>query len=463
MKNLGNMIVLLLFAVAVQASVTASIDKSRVQKGGSATLTLAVSGERHTEPQITTLCNTRQIEREHRRQLDSSEGMFREVDLYSYRFVVNSDCLINPILVEVEGIEHYTPFFEIEVGETLPERAEDTVVLLNSSTITPYVGESFDLEITLQYPSTLAIRDVHFVPPVLKDLWVKKVYDIPPYREGIYSVAKHLYRVTPQKAGLLHIDPVEVQIANDEQDQDAWGNPKTTRSWESRYSKALDLDVRAVPPGVQVVGDFTIEMNVDVTKAEADMPLKAELVVQGRGNFEDIRLVLPAIDGVQIIAEEPLLENVDEEGQERWRQRLAFVSGNSFVIPSVRLEYFDLKEKGVKRIHTEAVAVTFLGRKEKTKEDPEEGPMALTTLWGIGTFAIILLLSMLFGVYYRKTTAKRYACTHNYKEALQLLLRHKDEEGVNEMVESLERHIYGRGRESVDLKKLKALCKKHAQ
>lgn len=462
MKSLGSLIVLFLFAALVQAGVTASIDKLKVKKGESVTLTLAVSGERHTEPEVTTLCNTAQIERDHRQKPDSLEGTFREVDLYSYRFAVDSDCLINPILVEVDGVEHYTPAVEIEVQDKLSERPEDTVVSLNSSTITPYVGEAFDLEITLREPTSHGLSEVDFVAPVLKDLWIKKVYDVPPYKEGVYRVKKRLYRVTPQRVGLLHIDPVEVKLANDEQEQDAWGNPKTLRTWESLYTKALNLDVKAIPPGVQIVGDFTIEMNIDATTVEADMPIKAELVIQGQGNFEDISLELPVIEGVKIITEEPLLENAGDEGHERWRQRLAFVSDHSFVVPSVTLSYFDLEEKEIKRIHTDAVAVDLLGQKKKDKENVTEVYMTSTKVWRMGLFAITLLLFILLAVYYRKTTAKRYACNHDYKEALRLLLRHKDEEGVLEMVESLERHIYGRGSEDVDLKKLKVLCKKYA-
>ncbi len=462
MKNLGSLIVLLLFTAALHASVTASIDKPYVQKGENVTLTLAVSGENHAVPEITTLCNTEQIERAHRQKPDSSEGSFREIDLYSYRFAVSSDCHINPILIEVDGVEHYSSAFEIKVRDTMPERAEGRVVTLRSSANRPYVGEALELEITVQEPKTQGVSEVHFVTPILNGLWIKKVDDLPPYKEGMNRVEKRLYRVTPQRAGMLHIDPVEVKIAKDEQDQDAWGNPKTTRIWESRYSNALDLDVQAVPEGVHAVGVFSIAMNIEDTIVDADMPVQTELVIQGWGNFEDMRLKLPSIDGVTVVAEEPLLENAEEKDHECWRQRLAFVSDHSFVIPSVRLEYFDLEEKRVKTVYTEAVAVNVLGSKKKKEDNIKESRMPLRTVWSIGVLISIALLSLLSGMYYRRTTAKRYACSHHYKEALRLLLGHKDEEGVNEMVEALEQQIYGGVSNSVDLKKLKALCKKYA-
>ena len=468
MKNLGSVIFLLLFTATLQANVTAVTDKSRVQKGETVTLTLSIEGDKFSVPAIKSLCGTELPRPEHRRKTEEVEGAFQKTELYSFRFEARSDCTIEPILVEVDGVEHYTPLLRVSVYEDDVQRDEETVLELRSSQTDLYVGEPFELKVIFKK------RDVHeeivalFVAPEMEHVWIKKIYDVINSKDGNYSVQKRRYLLAPQQAGDLRVYPAEVKVAYDENERDSWGNLKTKRYWQSHYSNTLDIHVKALPEGVTAVGDFTIEMKIDTNEVAVNTPLTARIIIQGRGNFEDISLIKPAINGVNVFAEDPTLEKIADSDQERWSQTLGFVSDNNFTISPITLEYFDLKERRIKTLQTEAIPIHTIGGSKVsnvTKMIDKQKSEGITMEWAIAMYilgfisAAVLLIVPWKRYIKRKQTAK--VSTSDYKRVLSLLLTHKDDEDVQEMIEALEDHLYNGSKEVIDQKELKKLLSRY--
>lgn len=461
MTNLGKLIVMVLFSTVVQANVTAGVDKNRVQRGETVTLTLAVSAETFTLPEITGLCGDESLQSTHRQTADLREGVFRKTDLYTYQFKVETSCVIQPTAIEADGIEYDTPAFEITVEPATAKRDGVPSVALTSSRAAAYVGEALRLEVTFKDGGSDEASAVEFVSPAMSGLWIKREYDVEKYQEGCCGLYTKVYLVVPQAGGQRQIDPVEVRVGYDETSLDSWGHPKTTRRWDTYYSNVVQLDIKALPQGVEIVGDFTIAMKVDSRSATAGQPLPGELVIEGVGNFEDLQLPLPGVEGVDIVAQEPIIEEVTES-KERWRQRWDFVGDRDFVIPPVVLRYFDPSEQTVREIQTEAVAIAVSGGIPEPEHDAgEDATGAENRLLLMGMLAAGgIVLWLLWKKYARRSKRVRVGET-NDKAILQRLLRHKDQPEVEAMILLLESHIYGDGKSEIDPKMLKALLKKY--
>ncbi|MGB5964445.1 MAG: BatD family protein [Sulfurimonadaceae bacterium] len=464
MKSLGSVIFLLLVVVTSQADVSAIIDKNRVQKGEAVTVTLAIEGEIFGVPQVETLCGVTIHDSEHRQKIDDVDGLFHKVELYSFSFRPTSDCTIEPIAIEVDGVESYTQPLDISVNQNKSTQHEDITLQLRSSKDELYVGEPFELEVIYKKRDVFEGVSPLFVMPEMDHVWIKKIYEVINSKDGNYSVQKRRYLLAPQQAGDLRIYPAEVKVAYDEDRRDGWGNLKTKRYWQSHYSNTLDIHVKALPEGVTAVGDFTIEMKIETNEVEVDRPFSARITIQGRGNFEDIALIKPAINGVDVFAEDPTLEKIAESDQERWSQRLSFVSDHDFTVPPITLEYFDLKERRIKTLKTEALPIHVIGGSkvsDVTKVIDKQKSEGTAMTWVIATYILGLLSAALFLLIpwkrYIKRRQRAKVSKSDYKGVLRLLLSHKEDEGVQEMIEALEDHLYSGNRDGIDQKELKKL------
>jgi hypothetical protein len=468
MRDLGSVVVLLLLTAGLQANVTAFTDKSRVHKGEIVVLTLSIEGEDFRAPLIKNLCGTNLPRAEHRQKTEEIEGAFRKSDLYQFRFEARSDCVIEPILVEVDGVEHFTPLLRISVYSDNTQRDDEPMIALKSSKTDLYVGEPFALEVTLKKGGLHKKIIAQFMTPEMEHIWIKSASEVINTQEEKASVQKRRYLLVPQQAGEFHIYPAEVKIAYDENRDDGWGNLKTTRSWQSHYSNAIELYVKALPEGVTAVGDFTIEMKTETNEVEANRPLIAAITIQGRGNFEDISLPKHAVDGVDVFAEEPILEKIAENGEERWRQRLSFVSSHDYTIPSITFEYFDLQAQRSKRVETKAISIHVRDGQKAAKvyatRDKEKSE-GLTMMWAIATYGLgFLSAAVLLLVPWRRYIKRREGIRlsqSDYKRLLNLLLGHKDDEGVKVMIEALEAYLYHGESKDIDQKALSKLLSKY--
>ncbi len=467
MLNPGRLALILLTTVSLYASVTAVVDKNIVHKGETVTLTLNIEGKEFSVPSAMTLCGNASLFANHEQKTEDAEGTFKKIEQYRFRFKVESDCTVEPILVVVDGVEHYTPALNITLVQDDIQTDKMPKVVMKSRKKGLYVGEVFELEVLFVYPKSPKVADTIFVLPEMKHLWVKKAYDGVESSEGEIHLQKRRYLLTPQQAGDLHIDPAEVKVAYDKSELDAWGNRKIKRYWESHYSNRLELHIKDLPEGVRAVGEFTLSLTVDTREAKRNSPVVAELTLQGRGNFEDITLDQPVIKGVDLFAEEPLLEKVVNSDDERLQQRLSFVGRADFTIPPITLKYFDPKSGELRRVETKAVAIHIVGDDESPSsgemtEEKGEHTMALAVIYLLGFLSAVLLLRVPWKRYLNAGKGKK-AAVHDHRAALRLLLAHKDDEGVQEMLEALEKELYSGNGEGVDEKKLKKLLRRYAK
>ena len=179
----------------------------------------------------------------------------------------------------------------------------DVIIVLEGPKKPVFVGEQFSLEVSLKRCGSLEKTPLVFVEPELRDLWLKKAYKPLSLQEGNCTISKRRFSVSAQQSGLLQIAPFEAMVAYDEGQRDAWGNLAVKRYWESHLSNVLELNILSLPAGVPLVGEFTVTLKMESREVAVNRALDAEIIIEGKGNFEDISIVMPKIDGVTIFTE----------------------------------------------------------------------------------------------------------------------------------------------------------------
>lgn len=468
MRSPGKLILFLLISAALYASVTARVDKTAVKRGEPVTLTLRVEGKTFSVPPMITLCGAGIETHAHRTAAGSAAGGFQKAELYRYRFRPESDCVIAPIAIEVDGVESYSQPIKIEVDG---KGERNTLFELRSVKKELYVGELFAIEAVFKTKGLADKKNAALIMPETEHLWIKKVSEPVYTKEESSGVVTARYLMVPQKAGTLRIYPAEMKVASDSQRDDAWGNLKDERVWQRYYSNALEIQVKALPADVILVGDFSMVLELTADKVEANNPLEAELVIRGTGNFEDMPVFRPTVPGVEVFAGDPRLEETNEGRQERWRQKFTFIAESNFTIPPITLDYFDPEERRVKRGQTQPASI-YVSGSEKNKEaiakehSFEQKGEGINIGWAVviyllGAVGAALLFMIPWRKYLGKRSADKSISVADYRRVLQMLLMHKDAPDVQAMIVKLEAFLYEGKDVKIDERALKALLKRY--
>ncbi len=134
---------------------------------------------------------------------------------------------------------------------------------------------------------------------------------------------------------------------------------------EVAKQKTLHVDV--LKPSTKLVGDFTLEVKKDKTQVKAYTPYHLRVVVRGNGDFENIKPIEFKIDGVKIFSSkmEKDFELTSDGFSGSISQKFAFVSSESFIIPELKIKYFNLKSKEEKTLIIESTEVKVIKGYEK--------------------------------------------------------------------------------------------------
>jgi len=109
----------------------------------------------------------------------------------------------------------------------------------------------------------------------------------------------------------------------------------------------------------KLTGILDLKTQLDAKEVSAYEPVHLEILINGKGNLQELSALSFEIDGVQVFADK--VEKNFELGESgykgQWLQRFAFVGTKDFEIPSISFNYFDLKDKKQKVLETQAFAI----------------------------------------------------------------------------------------------------------
>ena len=466
---------LLLFLIpyGVFASVVASVDSTNVELGEMVTYSLKISGEDIARPNIQRLCDTDVISTSSQTSINMINGNVQKNFVLSYKFIPQKSCEIPPLEVEIGGKKEYSNAVSLKVGPVTGAKDKDFVLEMSSDKKSVYVGETFNVKLLFRQKKGVAAMDSEFIAPKLEGFWVKNESKPKRYEDGSYVVSEIIYTLSAQREGAREIEKAQMRIASRSHSRDSWGAWIPKIKWKTYFSNSLNLDVKALPGGVSLVGDFSINAKVDKTSIEPGGAVNVTIEVVGDGNLEDIKSFKPDFVDANIFD-----EKIKIKGNEL-TQKMAFVAENDFVIPAFKLEYLDLKTKEIKTISTKEIAIKVKNSKPKEElkikrqeSEPKStpAPMLHSQTIDINTTVMIevFLLGLVIGLatmYFKPWSVfsikSKSVSIKDEKTLLVKLLPYKDYKEVKLILDTIENNLYSKEKKKIDKKQLQELLEKY--
>ncbi len=481
MKNLGRSYfkeenlrtitkITLLFFITVYplfGALSCRVDAKSVELGEMVTFSLDISGE-VKKPDITRLCESDVISTSSQTNMQIINGVISKNYTLNYKFLPQKSCKIEPITLEVDGKIEHSEAIEIEVKT--PKQTKDANFMLNltSNKDELYVGETFELTLTFKQKNGASALDSKFTPPEFKGFWIRGESAPEKTQDDNYTTTTMTYMLLPQRVGDLKITRAQMQVASRDNKVDGWGAFMPTVKWKNYFSNELSFNVKPLPEGVTLVGDFQINLLLEKDEVNANEALNAIIEINGDGNLEDIKSFKPYIDSVGVFEEKAVIEG------SKLSQKIAFVAQNDFVIPPFEIKYFDIKTKEIKNISTKEIHVKIKNAKPKEelviksddKQNIQNSPISITdgydktylfvTLMA-GVFLGIILMSLKPFLNFKRT---KKSSANEPRTLLAKLLPYKDDEDVRGVIEKLEQNIYTNKSVDIDKKALKELLRR---
>lgn len=469
MKNLGKTVILIfLFSHTLLASVNATVDSTSVVLGDSVTLSLDVSGGDVQRPDIQTLCGSDITSSGSQTNIRMINGSYKKSYTLTYQFMPTKSCTIKPIEINIDGKVEKTDSIKISVKQTDDSKDAEFSLKLSSDKKEVFVGEPFEITLLFKQKNGAGAVDSSFTPPNLKGFWVKSETKPQRYKEDGYTVTKVLYTVAAQRSGKLDVGKAQMKIAKRTGSNDMWGSFIPQVKWRSYFSNELSFDVKPLPGGVDLIGNFTISAKADKKEISPNEAVNVTVEVDGKGNLEDIKSFKPYINGVNVFDEKAVVQG------SKLTQKLAFVADSDFVIPPFTIKSYDPKTKEIKSASTKEIKIRVKGSKPKqqltikrdesgeadVKAEPYKEKM--NPYWIVLGFIIGLasgVLLMLFKPW--KKEKKKQFSIKDTKVLLVKLMPYKNDEEVQKIIDVLEKNLYSTEKAELDKKALKEIIKKY--
>lgn len=468
MKNLGK-IAFFIFLIphVIYASVTASVNSTSVTLGDTVTLSLNITGENAKRPTIYTLCDSDVTSTGTQTSIQIVNGAYQKRYTLNYQFMPQKSCKIQPIEFEIDGVLQKTKEIDITVKPMDAATSSMFKLKLSSNKKEVYAGESFEVVLHFTQKDGVDVVDSKFIAPQFKGFWMKNESEPTRYQENGLTVTKLTYTLAAQREGELKITPAQMKIASRDSSKASWGAWIPQIKWRSYFSNELGVKVKALPAGVDLVGDFTISAIADKNEINVNEAVNVKLLVKGSGNLEDIKTFKPYIDGVSVFDEKVVVDKTTLS------QKMAFVADKDFVIPVFSLKYFNPKTKEIKTITTKEIKIKVNGSNVKSElnikrqEDPmsKKEPLrtSLDVYWIVLAFIVGTVLGMLLMLVKPWSFSKKEKSISikDPKNLLMKLLPYESNEDVKNIIDTLEQNIYSNKNIEIDKKVLKELLKKY--
>jgi len=319
-------------------------------------------------------------------------GQMRKQASVSFLYVLSAKRLgrlvIPPCKLTYEGREYASQPIEITVvkaaqGQAQPmparpgARPRDANVPIEGNLFlsavparrTVFVGEPVMLEVSLC--TRLRITDGGWAGmPTFDGFWAEKVYDASRFdfqRRTLDGKAYDVSRLKtvalfPLSPGDVTVKPMAFNVAVMQTSRDFFDMFGTTQTVRVE-SKPVTIKVLPLPEKEKPaeftggVGQFTLSAALDRTATTNSEPINLTLRISGSGNVRMVgKPVVPAVPGLRIldpeIKEDVRVGPAGVQGTRTFRYPIIPQTDGKFVIPPIRIAYFDPRAKSYKTLTT---------------------------------------------------------------------------------------------------------------
>jgi len=486
MLKVGSLFVLftqLLFCV-----VFTSVDNKNITIGDSVTFTITTQGSDNVEfPSINKIGNYKVLSTSSQTQTFFVNGRYSKKISKSFTFAPTQSMTIPSFSVKQNKKVFKTQKIKITVSKnkSINQGGEfELEATIQKNTL--YEFEHVILKLIFKRNVRSNVSDLKLSMPSMSNFWKKQIGKEKAYKKGNEVHYELTYLISPQKSGKLTIPPIGIDVGKEVRTRDFFGLLRNSTQYKRYFSNSIPIDVKKLPDGVSIIGDFDIKAIVDKTTTNSNEPVNLTIKIEGKGNFEDIPSFDIKLPNVSVYANEPKTFTDINNGS--FEQKLAFIAGTSYTIEPIKLSFFSLKENKVKTIQTLPINIKVnpLLNQAKSIISVSKTPLKSTnnkksdknyldyvysfTLGFILAFIISFLLfrdsklsfencictkliRKLFGVF------KSYVAFDD-KKALNILLSIDEQTPqIKDFINALENKLYKNKDEQIDYKSLRALIK----
>lgn len=159
--------------------------------------------------------------------------------------------------------------------------------------------------------------------------------------------------------------------------------------------KTLHVEVKKVD--AEIVGQLSMKVTQDALHVKAFTPFHMQVSLEGIANLQIIKPIKFKIDGVKIFTSK-ILQNIKltKDGYSgTLKQKFAFVSDKEFIIPDIKIKYFDLNSKSIKFLSAKALHVKIDKGYEKAKLLDDVKPKSFKVNYEYFYYVLFFILGFL--------------------------------------------------------------------
>jgi hypothetical protein len=379
-KILGNILLLALLVINLQAGVKATLSAPAIYKGDSVEFAITANGDDIEFPDIDQIGSYSINGTSSSQSTTIINGNISKQISKVYRFRPLKSVTIPSYKVKVDGKVYKTKELKLKVLKpSANKKGSDFILEMSVDKNEARVGESINLTVSFKQKIGAKAHDIKLDEPKLENFWIKKEDGVEKENQGEYIVQKLHYILFPQKAGEYTLKPLEGAVGKVVQSRsrgfgggifddpffdDPFFNSLTNRiKWTKIFSNDIKLNIKPLPNNLELFGEFKISASVDKIKTQANKPVNLTIKITGEGNIDDIKKFDLDIDKAVVYADEPKIDSYVKNGvyKGEFTQKIAIIADSNFTIPPVELEYFDKKTGQSKTIKTQPFDIVVKG------------------------------------------------------------------------------------------------------
>jgi hypothetical protein len=462
----------LIITISLNAKVTATLDNIAIYQGDAATLTLSASGKDVNFPDISTINGYNILGRSSSSQMYIVNSKVTQKKSIAYTFRPDKSITIPSFEIDVDGVKQSTKPLKLKVLKPqISKQGDDVVFSLKLSKNKAYTGEAIYATYTFAYKVGTKILDVDLKPLAINHFWIKQLDGTKPIEENGYIKQTVNYILFPQLQGKQTIPSQILKVAV--QPLGAF-----YPQWKKIASNEETIDVKALPDGLNVQGNYTIEAFVDNTTIKVNEPVNLTIKIKGKGNIDDIEPIKLNFDDQIVYSSKPQINTNIKNNiyQGNFIQKVSIISDKSYTIPAIKFRYFDIIKNKIITIKTKPIDINVEGKQDlvapviQTKHIQANTPPQIKTIIkkeNSNVKYIYLVAGLLIGglivFFITKSKPNKYndieivtriKKAKNDKALYEVLLPYSSDMFIKPFMKELENNIYNSAKNKIDKKAL---------
>ena len=333
------------------------------------------------------------------------------------------------------------------------------------STRTPYVKEAVIMKLDLVQTDHSKVLLFKFSPKKSDDY---EFYRLGMKEEDAYHAAKihYTYLIYPKKPGKIKIDFDLIEmVTTDEKVAYSFSGDRDNIRGLNKTDIPIDLPplelrVKALPEGTDLVGDFTLHYSIKKKHAQSFEPLPVTITIEGEGYPPVLSRIIPESKHYTIFSEKPIVQSSKSEKGNKSRVVYSFAlsAREDFDLPEIILKAFNPQTRHSYELKIPRQHFRITRPKPEELVDKVDAPRPLQSDWSwLGTLLGYLIA---FGAGFLTAKSlkwKRSKGTDNDTPAIEsdieaiddpktllALLAATDSKRFQKQIEALEKKIYGK-------------------